>query len=414
MKKAPSQKREKFPLEVKLGSVSVTIYKGHTRGYQLFTIAWYEGRKRMRKTFSDVATAKAEAQQIAIRLESGHRTAAAMKNVDAEALALAQLDLQPFSIPVNIAVKEFVHAKKILDGSSLIEAARFYAERRPTIESEISARDAVEEFLIAKESDGVGRRYLQDARSRLRRFAAAFSMPLSRISSSIMEGWLRNIAAHPRTRNNFRQHIVTLFRWARDKGYLAREAQTEADRLPLAKDKGSDVRCFTPDALGLLLAAADDTLRPYLAIRAFAGVRDSEMRRLAWENIRFEQGVIEIRAGQAKTASRRLIPILPNLAQWLASCRDRQGRISYANAERIARRVAAANGVRWIHNGLRHGFGSHRLAVLKDAAQVAHELGNTERIVHRHYKELVTESQGKAWFAIMPKAPANIVSIKAA
>jgi hypothetical protein len=52
------------------------------------------------------------------------------------------------------------------------------------------------------------------------------------------------------------------------------------------------------------------------------------------------------------------------------------------------------------------------LAVLKDAAEVAHETGNTERIVHRHYKELVTESEGRAWFAVMPEAPGNIVAIK--
>ena len=50
--------------------------------------------------------------------------------------------------------------------------------------------------------------------------------------------------------------------------------------------------------------------------------------------------------------------------------------------------------------------------MLKDAAEVAHEMGNTERMVHRHYKELVTESEGKAWFAIKPETPANVVAIK--
>ena len=239
-------------------------------------------------------------------------------------------------------------------------------------------------------------------------------MPLSSVTSATMELWLRNVASHPRTRNNFRQHLVTLFRWSRDRGYLPREAQTEADRLSLAKAKGTDVRCFAPDDIAKLLIASDVKLRPYLAIRAFAGVRDSEMRRLTWENVRFGQGVIEIRAGQAKTASRRLIPIVENLEKWLAPNQGHKGRISYANAERIARRTAKENQIEWVHNGLRHGFGSHRLAVLKDAARVAHEMGNTERMVHRHYKELVTESQGKAWFAIMPEAPVNVVAIKAA
>jgi len=401
--------KAEFPMLVKEGSVVVTIYKGESGGAPLYTLAWREGKRRERQAFRQPDKAREQARLVAIRLESGHRKAASMKSEDAEAFGLAMRDLAPVGVPLNVAVKEFLAARKILGGGSIVEAARFYAERRPTQDAVITVNDAVEAFLVAKESDGVGIRYLQDARSRLRRFAKAFSVPISSATSADMEEWLRKIAANPRTRNNFRQHVVTLFRWARDRGYLPREAQTEADRLPLAKDRGGDVKCFTPAALAKLLAAADDTLRPYIAIRAFAGVRDSEMRRLTWENVRFDQGVIEIRAGQAKTAARRLIPILPNLEAWLAPYRDKEGKISYANAERIARKTAAAAGIEWVHNGLRHGFGSHRLAVLKDAAEVAHEMGNTERMVHAHYKELVTEAQGKAWFAIAPKVPKNVV-----
>lgn len=402
----------KFPILVKTGSITVKIYRGETRGYPLFTVSWYEGRARMRKTFAELPEARGEAERISLRLEKGHRTAVNISNPDAEALGLAKVDLAPLGIPLNVAVKEYVTAYKLLGGASIVEAAKFYAARRPTLDNSISASDAVEEFLKAKESDGVGIRYLQDARSRLRKFAKAFAAPLSGITSAVMEKWLREIAGHPRTRNNFRQHIVTLFRWARERGYLPREAQTEADRLPLAKEKGGDIAIFSSDALSKLLAAADETLRPYLAIRAFAGVRDSEMRRLTWSNVRFDQGVIEIRAGQAKTAARRLIPIAPNLESWLAPYREKAGRIGYANSERIAVKLAADIGVKWVHNGLRHGFCSHRLAVLKDAAAVAHEAGNTERMIHSFYKELVTEAQGNAWFAIEPEKPKNVVSLK--
>lgn len=291
-------------------------------------------------------------------------------------------------------------AHKLLNGASIVEAAKFYAARRPTQATTILTSAAVEEFLLAKESDGVGIRYLQDARSRLRRFAQAFPAPLASLTSASMDIWLREVAENLRTRKNFRQHICSLFRWARGQGHLPREVETEADRLSVPKVKDGDVESFTPKAIAELLAAADHTLRPYLAIRAFAGVRDSEMRRLTWENVRFDQGVIEIKAAQAKTGARRLIPITPNLESWLADYHDEKGRIGYANSERIAGKLASEIGVAWVHNGLRHGFCSHRLAVLKDAAAVAHEAGNTEKMIHAHYKALVTESQGKAWFAI--------------
>lgn len=405
------QKRAKSET-VKVGSVAVKIYSGTSGGYPLYTVCWYEGATRKRLTFADHAEAKGEAERKATQLAKGHIAAATMTSTQAEEYGLATTLLAPHKVPLITAVREYIAAMESLGGASIVEAAKFYADRRPTQKGTILPTVAVEEFLVAKKSDGVGVRYLQDVRSRLRRFAKAFQKPLAGITSAELDTWLRHVASHPRSRNNFRQHLVTLFRWARERGYLAREVQTEADRLPMAKDRGGDVEVFAAGDLQKLLNAADETLRPYLAIRAFAGVRDSEMRRLTWENVKFGEGVIEIRAKQAKTASRRLIPISANLEAWLAPYRDEKGRIGYANSERIARKVAKENGVVWVHNGLRHGFGSHRLAVLKDAAAVAHEMGNTERMVHGSYKALVTEKQGKAWFAIEPEAPKNIIKLK--
>lgn len=408
-------KKPKYPMEVKVGASVVTIYEGRSGGSPFYTVVWNEhGSGRKRKGFRNPDKAKEEADATVTRLAKGHHRAAVLSNSDAEAFGLAMTDLAPLKIPLTAAVKEYVTAYKLLGGASIVEAAKFYAARRPTQTSTISAHDAVEEFLTAKKDDGVGTRYLQDARSRLRRFGKAFTAPISSITTSDLETWLRGVAAHPRTRNNFRQHLVTIFRWARDHGYLPREAQTEADRLALAKERGGDVQIFSPKDLEKLLNAADENLRPYLAIRAFAGVRDSEMKRLTWANVRFDQGVIEIRAGQAKTAARRLIPILPNLEAWLEPYKAEEGRIGYANSERIAWKLARRDDVKvkWIRNGLRHGFGSHRLAVTKNAAEVAHEMGNTQRMVHAHYKELVTEAQGKEWFAIVPETTTNVVMIE--
>ena len=51
-----------------------------------------------------------------------------------------------------------------------------------------------------------------------------------------------------------------------------------------------------------------------MAISAFAKVRHAEIQRLDWANLDKAASIIEIQAGAAKTASRRMIPILPNLA----------------------------------------------------------------------------------------------------
>ena len=60
----------------------------------------------------------------------------------------------------------------------------------------------------------------------------------------------------------------------------------------------------------------------------------------------------------------------------------------------------------WKRNGLRHSFISYRLAEIKNVHQVSLEAGNSPQMVFAHYRQLVTETQAKEWFAIMPPKPA--------
>ncbi len=159
---------------------------------------------------------------------------------------------------------------------------------------------------------------------------------------------------------------------------------------------------------------------PFIAISAFAGVRHAELQRLDWAHVKRKAGIIEIRPGTAKTASRRVIPILPNLRKWLAGNWRESGEVcTYANmveqfvelAERVngdRKKRAAKNGgkfegFKWKHNGLRHSFISYRVAETQNVAQVALEAGNTPQMIFKHYRELVRPAEGKQWFKIVPK-----------
>jgi integrase len=88
------------------------------------------------------------------------------------------------------------------------------------------------------------------------------------------------------------------------------------------------IRFFeSPGELARLLAAAPDSFKPVLAIQAFAGLRSAEVMRLDWQNVKLARGHIEITAANAKTASRRIVPILPNLAAWLKDAAKKSGKI---------------------------------------------------------------------------------------
>ena len=56
--------------------------------------------------------------------------------------------------------------------------------------------------------------------------------------------------------------------------------------------------------------------------------------------------------------------------------------------------------MKWKQNALRHSFISYRMAMVKDASQVALEAGNSPDIIFRNYLELVTQTQARSWFEI--------------
>lgn len=177
-------------------------------------------------------------------------------------------------------------------------------------------------------------------------------------------------------------------------------------------DKGGEIGIYTPEKLKALLFKIDPRFVPFVAIGAFAGLRTAEIVRLEWPEVRFGQDVIEIKAAKSKTASRRLAPILPVLAEWLAPMRKETGRVlvgvpdEFALAKQFRKAIGAIKNDegeplhKIVHNGLRHSFITYRMAILKNAAEVALEAGNSPRMIFEHYRELATESEANEWFGV--------------
>src|SRR5262249_32484795 len=137
---------------------------------------------------------------------------------------------------------------------------------------------------------------------------------------------------------------------------------------------------------------------------AFAGLRRAEIERLTWSEVDFESGVIEVKASKAKTASRRLVKIQPNLREWLAAYRTCTGRVSPVNLQRNTKsdRERAKLRSEWPQNALRHGFGSYHLAQFNDAAKLALEMGNSPATIFRHYRQLVKPKEAERYWKIAP------------
>ena len=272
----------------------------------------------------------------------------------------------------------------------------------------------VDELLAAKREDGLSERYLQTIRSHLRRFGGAFNQAIASITTAQIEEWLRAQTVGPRGRNNIRGSVVTLFHFARKRGYLPKAAATEADDTTRAKDRGGKIGVLKPAELRVVLDNAPAPVALFIALGAFTGMRSSEMLRLDWRDVNLERSFITVAAEKAKTATRRLVPIQPNLSEWLSPYRGRRGAL-FTSRRDAARAIdfAKERRVQWPNNALRHSYATYRLAATADAARVALEMGNSPQKLMTNYRELADEKEALAWFSISPYRPKNVLSVSA-
>jgi integrase len=198
--------------------------------------------------------------------------------------------------------------------------------------------------------------------------------------------------------------LFLLFSYADSRGIVERNPISRTAK-PKLVDRPPEI--FTVDELRGLLESANrnghDVL-PMLAIGAFAGLREAEIRRLDWREVDLKRGHIEVKAAKAKSARRRIVPIQPNLALWLQPYSGMTGAVVPAGARRKLTRVRGASKLaRWPNNGLRHSFASYRLAAIHDAPRVASELGHASlQMLFSVYRELVLPEEAERYWNIAP------------
>jgi len=219
-----------------------------------------------------------------------------------------------------------------------------------------------------------------------------------------LDNWFRNLPLSPKSRANYRANVGVLFSYAFKRRIIDHNPILHTAR-PKLVDKPPEI--FSVDELRALLEAAqraEPTVLPMLAIGAFTGLRDAEIKRLDWKEVNVVREHIEVKAAKAKSARRRIVPIQPNLARWLAPFNATKGAVVPVNARKKLDAVRQAAGLaRWPKNGLRHSFASYRLAACHDAPRVASELGHTSpQMLYSTYRELVLPEEAERYWKIAP------------
>jgi integrase len=387
-------------MKVKHGSAVVPIYKGRVRKWDCYTVAFHMNGRRVRRNFGSLEKAKAEAQLMARKIQEGKASSNDLTSAQRENHLAAERLVAPFNMPLVAAVEEYACCRELLGDVPLMTVIQEFVRRNRGLQLGVKVPDLIAEFVKAKAEDNLSRVYRLQLSGSVKRFAAAFPGELLIIKSGDIDRWLRSLNHTPVTRNSLHRCIKVFFSFAKSRGYLPQSEATAAELVPVAKEGETKTEIFQPAEMSKLLAIAPPKELALLAIGAFAGLRMAEIKRLEWKAVDLDRRIITLRADQAKTASRRIVPISDNLAAWIEPL-SREGKVVRKLAPELTK-LAKKLGMEWPRNALRHSYISYRLAVVKDAAKVALEAGNSPDIIFKHYRELVTEQEAKEWFAIMP------------
>ena len=464
MKKRPAYKHS-APIVIREGNVTVRITTEENvvqgTAYARHTIIYFDGGQRIRRRFSDLGEARTEAELIAIKLANRDGEALKLKPEDRASYLQAMEMLRSLdpSLRLNMAIREFVDARKNLGAAgvkldvaaselahatsklppgvsllacvedfakataklppdvTLLRCADEWTTRNCQVRASKSVPDLVEEYLATKEKAARSPRHLRDLRHRLRPFAEQFQTQVAELKWEQLQTYIDGLDVGARSKLNVYRHIRALLIFACKRKYAPRELLEELHGVQLPESSSPPTRVFTPahaqEIFDALVAHRPDLI-PAITLSAFCGLRTAEVLRIDWKELLLDEGVLEVVANKAKTASRRTVPLGPAALAWLLPHRRKEGPVCPVTGENRLYEAVLASVKRqrsrrhvtekflWIKNGFRHGWCSYRLALSKDVNLTALEAGNSAQMIHGNYKSLVSERQAREWFAIVP------------
>ena len=339
--------------------------------------------------------------------------------VDAQEIKLGNEGRRAMALPDEVRVHAAAAYAKLKPlGYTIEQAVSHFLKHVEATQRSIAISALIPEYKAAKRRLGLSESYFKDLDYRLGAFEKSFGPRLVvEVTTAQVDDWLGSLGLSGQSINNYRAVLRAFFQYAVKRDYLAQNPVARIDKVKIT-DKPPAI--FTPPELTALLNAATDDTLPVLAIGAFAGLRMAEILRLDWTEVDLARGFIEVKAAKSKTARRRLVPMQPNLKEWLRPYAGRTGWVWAPRRQHKPGRVRksgnesswrmsidpvceAAGLNEWPQNGLRHSFGSYHLAKFHDAARLALEMGHTTtKEIFAHYRQLVRPEEAERYWAIQP------------
>lgn len=357
-----------------------------------------DGRRRgngRREYFKTVTESKTRADQLVIEREN-NGTAALNFSVANRVMAAECTELlRPFGKTLRDATAHYI---------AHLEAQRINS-RSPLV------RDCIVQFMASRERDlqrgDLAKCSLVAFRHTTNQLVAAIGgLTIAEFDTERVQTYLDSFPVAARTRNNTRLRLSAFFNFCKTKKWIAVNPCAEIK----IKVRRGDVTILSVDEAERLLRAAEASkhgaLVPYVALCLFGGMRPHEAQQLDWSKVHFSTASIHVLASTSKRREGRYVHMEPTLFEWLKPFAISKGPIVVGSFRRKWRSLIkdAGYGVDrpWPQDVMRHTAASMLLAIKRNRALVAEELGTSVDVLRRHYRQPILKSEAQRYWALRP------------
>jgi site-specific recombinase XerD len=296
-------------------------------------------------------------------------------------------------------------------GTSLTDVVSFYLENQGSVLGHKLLSEVVDEFLREKLMVGRSKQYDRVMKRCFRQFIdhVGKDQRVGDITRKGITDYVYNTNKHlsPISKKNVLTNLSVLFNFMVRRDLLEVNPVEKIDRpiVPFQKP-----HVLTPSDFEKLLRTCykkgwNDRLTIFVLV-GFCGIRTEEGSRLKWSNLQLDRNIVEVPATVAKKASFRNNRIPANAMEWLKLVEDkrRTGSIIGSTWASQLKSAIASSRIEYRQNCIRHSFCSYAIAAGWSLVDVISYMGHSgsPSMIHSHYRNVVSEEDGKRWFSIFP------------
>jgi integrase len=316
-----------------------------------------------------------------------------------------------------------MRAKSLLDpfGKTLADAVQFYLEHLKMETARASGAlvgDLAEEWYVSKcnptKTKPLRERTIEGIRETKNQLKRDFgSLKLTEIREETIDKYLDSKPVSLQRKKNILSLFSQFFNWCVRKGAAT---ENPVKGIEVEVPENEDISILTVEEAEKILRICESDVPEalvYHAICIFAGLRPSECEILVWDDIIESEKVI--RVNRLSKTGKRSVTITETLGIWLSSYSGkRNGRVldqkhyrKYTEQVRIKAgyklQKKNPDGPEWVEDVMRHSFASYWLPIHRLKPILAAEMGNSVKIIEKHYENLVLPSEAKKFWKILPK-----------